>query len=413
MSVSPLDASQPQGHVFIKHAGTNALPSEAFAKLAVHAGDTVADLAERACAKFPRWRADAGQTRLCLVAHAPEADEPPSAEEEARAVELTRPHWALSRAGVVSGSWLLAHVAVPAAPAPAPAASLEDLLVAGGMRRADVRKQVIRRAYVRYGGAVAGLLADAGRAEAAVAAADVYAMAASLPSLTTEADLSLVGLHVNGLLYEGGALVRCFRGCDEFVLKPLDAREKGRALALHEALATARTPITGLSAFELHPRGEKLFMLMPRHGASLEHLAALGTEDALVLWRSVGGALRGLHALGFAHMDVKPANICTAGAQGFVLVDFGSVARFGEATSTTMPYVAADFPGAMRRSSAHADWWQLAMTLAEKACGERCLDVGACVAPTMAALAARLRENLPAALWQELEPTLLLEGGAA
>ena len=316
--------------------------------------------------------------------------------------------------GALAAGTLFVHVqlpaAAPAAAAPAAApASLEDLLVEGGMRRADVRKEVVRRAYTRYGGAVAGALAGAGRAEAAV---DIYAMAASLPSLTTEADFRLAGLHVNGLLYEGGNLVRCFRGREEFVLKPLDAREKGRALALHEALISARAPVAGLTAFELHPRGDKLFMLMPRYGASLEHLAALDAEDALVLWRSVGGALRALHALGFAHMDVKPANICAAGAQGFVLVDVGSVARFGEATSTTAPYVAADFPGAMRRSSARADWWQLAMALAAKACGERCLDVGVCAAPTMAALAARLREHLPAALWQELEP-LLLEGGAA
>ena len=302
----------------------------------------------------------------------------------------------------------LAGVAVSAAAAPAVVASLEDLLVAGGMRRTDVRKEVVRRAYTRYGGAVAGALAGAGRAEAAV---DIYAMAASLPSLTTEADLRIAGLHVNGLLFEGGALVRCFRGREEFILKPLDARERGRALALHEMLTTRHGPIAGLTAFELHPRGDKLFMLMPRFGASLEHLAALDAEDALVLWRSVGGALRDLHALGFAHMDVKPANICVAGAQGFVLVDIGSVARFGEATSTTAPYVAADFPGAMRRSSAHADWWQLAMTLAEKACGERCLDVGACAVPTMAALAAHLQQHLPVALWRELEP--LLQGGAA
>ena len=156
-------------------------------------------------------------------------------------------------------------------------------------------------------------------------------------------------------------------------------------------------------------------MLMPRYGASLEHLPALSSEGAHVLWQSIFGALRGLHALGFAHMDVKPANICVAGAQGFVLVDLGSVARFGEAIATTAPYVAADFPGAMRRSSALADWWQLAMTLAEKACGGHCLDVGARAPPAMAALAARLREHLPAALWRELEPLLesSVEAGAA
>ena len=48
----------------------------------------------------------------------------------------------------------------------------------------------------------------------------------------------------------------------------------------------------------------------------------------------------------------------------------GSVARFGEAAATTPPYVAADFS---RRHAdeqrARADWWLLAMTLAEKAAG--------------------------------------------
>ena len=53
-----------------------------------------------------------------------------------------------------------------------------------------------------------------------------------------------------------------------------------------------------------------------------------------------------------------------------MLVDVGSVARFGEAAATTPPYVAADFS---RRHAdeqrARADWWLLAMTLAEKAAG--------------------------------------------
>ena len=315
---------------------------------------------------------------------------------------LDKPAFSLADAGVVSGAWLLARMPPP--PAAAAAVSLEDLLIASGMRREDVSRAVVRRAYTRYGGAIAGALAGTGRPEAA---ADVYALAASLPSLTTEADFRLAGLHVNGLLFEGGALVRCFRERDEFILKPLDAREKRRALALHGALAAAHASIPGLATFELHPRpGDKLFMLMPRYGASLEHLPALSGEGARVLWESIAGALRGLHALGFAHMDVKPANICAAGAQGFVLVDLGSVAPFGEATATTAPYVAVDFPGAMRRSSARADWWQLAMTLAEKACGEHCLDMGARESPAMAALAARLREHLPAALWRELEPLL-------
>ena len=77
------------------------------------------DLAERACAKFPRWgAADAGQMRLYLVT-----------EERARALQCGGsaddilagdslfPSDALERAGVIPGSWLLARVALPAAAA--------------------------------------------------------------------------------------------------------------------------------------------------------------------------------------------------------------------------------------------------------------------------------------------------------
>lgn len=391
-----MSSAAAAGYVYIKRTGEG----EGFAELPMFPGDTVARLTKRACVEFS-WGAP---TLACLYV-VPTEESARALQRGASAASILAsdalfPADTLERAGVVSASWLLARVSQPAAAA---AASLEDLLVASGMRREEVRREVVRRAYTRYGGVVAGALAGTGRPEAA---ADVYALAASLPSLTTEADFRLAGLHVNGLLFEGGALVCCFRERDEFVLKPLDAREDRRARALHEAMTAARATIPGLAAFELHPRGDQLFMLMPHYGASLEHLPTLSGESTRVLWQSIGGALRGLHALGFAHMDVTPANICVAGAQGFVLVDLGSVARFGEATATTAPYGAADFPGAMRRSSALADWWQFAMTLAEKACGGHCLGVGASSTPTMAALAARLREHLPAALWRELEPLL-------
>ena len=146
-------------------------------------------------------------------------------------------------------------------------------------------------------------------------------------------------------------------------------------------------------------------MLMPLAGASLEVLPHLSAEDVHVLWQCTRDALRGLHARGFAHMDVKPANICLS-ARLFVLIDLGSVARFDEPTSTTMPYVPRDFPGEMRRSSALADWWLLAMTLAEKATG---LAVGEVRTPTMAELTERLFKGLPCSVWDELRTELVPE----
>ena len=110
--------SRAQEYAFIKRAvGAEPVEGEVYAELEMRAGDTVARLAARACKEFKRWAVDADQLRLFLVNHPHDADEPPSAEEEKVVTELTRPHWALPRAGVGPGSWLLARVPAPAAPA--------------------------------------------------------------------------------------------------------------------------------------------------------------------------------------------------------------------------------------------------------------------------------------------------------
>ena len=275
--------------------------------------------------------------------------------------------------------------------------TIESLLIAGGV--ASPQESVIRRAYTRYGGAVVAALAGRGRIQAAV---DVYRLAESQPSLTTVNRLQLEGITISGPLSEGSPVTRCFRNRTELVLKPLDKREYDRALAFFEAL-NGTSAISGLTPFELRSSAKgKHFMLMPVFGASIECLPHLDNEDITELWRCMRNALRGLHGYGFAHMDIKPANICLD-RRAFVLIDLGSVTRFGEEAATTPPYVARDFPGGMLYSSALADWWLLAMTLAEKATG---LRVGEVDRPTMVMLSKRLEENLPPAVWAELREEL-------
>jgi hypothetical protein len=135
-------------YVYIKRAG-DAADGEVYAALAILPGDTVALLAARACAAFA-W-ASPSRARLFLVDHPHDADEPPSAEEERVATELTRPHWALPRARVGPGSWLLARVPAPAPP-PAgascvgpPTAPYSPLVIAGWQTPACTRP-VHRRA---------------------------------------------------------------------------------------------------------------------------------------------------------------------------------------------------------------------------------------------------------------------------
>ena len=81
-----------------------------FAKMEIRAGDDISDLVERACAKFPSWKADSAQLSLYLVAAG--GDEEP-AEEAISAVLSSGGRlgvgWSLSRAEISSGAWLVAR----------------------------------------------------------------------------------------------------------------------------------------------------------------------------------------------------------------------------------------------------------------------------------------------------------------
>ena len=78
-----------------------------FAKMEIRAGDDIADVVERACAKFSHWGANAGQIALYLVDAVGDDLPPPSAVDSAR--HLDQIGWSLMRAGVSSGAWLVAR----------------------------------------------------------------------------------------------------------------------------------------------------------------------------------------------------------------------------------------------------------------------------------------------------------------
>ena len=78
-----------------------------FAKMEIHAGDDISDLAKRACAEFPSWKADSAQLSLYLVAAGGDDMPPTSAVVSAR--HLDQVGWSLSRAGISSGAWLVAR----------------------------------------------------------------------------------------------------------------------------------------------------------------------------------------------------------------------------------------------------------------------------------------------------------------
>ena len=103
-----------QEYTYIKRASDGAFPDpgEVFAPLCIDGVSSVGLLADRACTKFG-WGVST-QTRLYLVVHPSGGDEP-SAEAEAAALRGARLQsgWTLERAGVASGSWLLARALGP------------------------------------------------------------------------------------------------------------------------------------------------------------------------------------------------------------------------------------------------------------------------------------------------------------
>jgi hypothetical protein len=314
---------------------------------------------------------------------------------------------------VVAGSWILARVQPPHATAaggraiPVPVGNavldFEALARSGGV--GDFLASVAVRAKTRFAQRVSNALTEQLPADAA----RVYWDTEQLPSTTTVHTFELDGFHMNGPLYEGSELTVCYRGTRAYVIKGIHATDALRLTALRDSLA--QVVAAGLSApqhiapFELRtsPAG-RTYVVMPRYMDTLERMPPLNDAVGIAtLWEHMSAALTDLHELGFAHGDVKPANVCVDGNGDFFLIDLDSAARFGSTTQTTTEYLPIDERGVRVIASARADWWALAMTFAEKACGAASLPLGHGSRVWMASeVRVHLEAHLPASVWMAL-----------
>ena len=167
------------GSVFVKRAGD---VDAVFAKVEIFGADTVTRLAKRASLELD-WHTSAAYVDLFLVK--PEGDDEPTAAEEEAALAKPRLQvgWALSRARISSGAWVVARLSSPPAAAPGECAraarSLLSCLPSRGAE-GDVREIPLRSSR-RSPISTLSFLSPVFLQLAAVAAVAAAAVAASPP----------------------------------------------------------------------------------------------------------------------------------------------------------------------------------------------------------------------------------------
>jgi hypothetical protein len=390
-------------YAFIMRVGDPApLVGEDFTPVRVDGVGSIGVLKLRACTEFG-WGSPSAVTVFRVTGGADAARD--IRRDPLAAATILRGEPLFATDPVEPDSWLLARVRVALSTATTQGASgavladFEALARSGGVR--DFNASVAVRAKTRFAQRVGNVLTEQRPEDAA----RVYWDSEQLPSTTTVHAFQLGGFRMNGPLCEGSELTVCYRGTHAYVVKGVGDTDAYRLTALRDSLAQVATRLSArapqhVAPFELHtsPAG-RTYVVMPRYVDTLERMPPLDDAASVAtLWEHMSAALTDLHELGFAHGDVKPANVCVDGDGAFFLIDLDSAAHFGSATQTTTAYLPVDERGARVVASARADWWALAKTLAEKACGAAGLPLGhGARVWTASEVRAHLEAHLPAA----------------
>eukprot|EP01006_Ploeotia_vitrea_P053212 TRINITY_DN67767_c0_g1_i10.p1 TRINITY_DN67767_c0_g1~~TRINITY_DN67767_c0_g1_i10.p1 ORF type:complete len:378 (+),score=-17.90 TRINITY_DN67767_c0_g1_i10:80-1213(+) len=202
--------------------------------------------------------------------------------------------------------------------------------------------------------------------------ADYYYTANALPNTQTENELSVKGYVFNGTLYNGNdSLVICFKGCTPHILKVCSNIEYDRMKSWKTTINNNQSAY--IIPFALEYERNKYYCIMPLCPTTLEHMPKLNQDSIKKLWTQLKDALECFHGHNYCHMDIKPANILVTMYGDFYLADLGSLVPKDQQTSSTRAYLPRELWNIIDnrppRSSFEVDWWMVAMTLYEKACG--------------------------------------------
>jgi serine/threonine protein kinase len=226
----------------------------------------------------------------------------------------------------------------------------------------------------------------------------------ALPTTATEQELDNVGYTLNGnLITNNNNLIICFKETTPYIIKILTQKEYDNMTTLFKILKEPNAHIVTITEL-IKTKHNKLFAIMPILPATLKCLPSLSTPAALRFWEHMKSALQHLHTIHFSHNDIKPSNICLNNNGEFVIIDLGSARHFGSPIGSTRAYhpKGVDFSLASR----HIDWWMLAATFTEKACGWSTQWRGGPSNPTTEQVLNIIQQQF-ASVWAELKELLL------
>ena len=184
---------------------------------------------------------------------------------------------------------------------------------------------------------------------------------------------------LNGIVHcEGNDLQIAFgkASCIPYVIKKVHSTENMRRLlvsvdSLGLDVEPSAAPHAHLTTCTNIPLRRHILSIMPYYTATLECFKLESPDAINKLCEQMLSVCDFIHVKGFAHMDIKPKNICINSNGDFVLVDLDSMAMFNELTRSTVAFLPLELGNDFDlqfgiQAASSIDYWMLGVSLLKK-----------------------------------------------
>lgn len=192
-----------------------------------------------------------------------------------------------------------------------------------------------------------------------------YRKVENMPKANTKLQFQKSGWTFAEMSARGEGYSCCFRDGRPYLARPATLEEVTRVGALLKSVSKSSYQLNEHIVpiiLEKH-EGTRHYFISPLYPITLDTYPSLEEASSQRLWSELSQALKSLHQFGYAHMDIKAANICVTTEGKFILIDLGSVAKFHTVTETTEGVLPVGLT--VNTADPSVDWWMLAAVVSE------------------------------------------------